>query len=216
MKVNKNSPAWTADYAIETEYGAIECVLSPEEVAGHFYAFFSSLAESAEDYNSASPSFEKYAERAAKLFARVFPERLKEMFEETVNEVRMHTLIEIDGISREEAREVIDAAVTASVRTKKERMNAPRAGRPPGSLSINTSKDLLHDYEERDKERKRKILTAIRELYGGREYIELETKKAVAQVIGITPKTLRKWMVQGGWDWDDLISKGARGKINST
>jgi hypothetical protein len=211
MKVNKNSPAWTADYAIETEYGALECILSPEEVAGHFYAFFSSFAESAEDYNSASPSFEKYAEHAVELFARIFPERLKEMFEETVDEVRMNTLIKIDGISREEAREVIDAAVAASVSAKKERMNAPRAGRPPGSPSINTSKDLLHDYEERDKGRKRKILNAIRELYG-REYIELETRKAVAQAIGITPKTLSSWMMKGGWLWDDLIAEGARGK----
>ena len=55
MKVNKNSPAWTADYAIETEYGTLGCVLSPEEVEGHFYSFFSSFAESAEDYNSAIP-----------------------------------------------------------------------------------------------------------------------------------------------------------------
>lgn len=216
MKVNKNCPAWTANYAIETDYGRLKCGLSPEEVEGHFHSFFSSFAEGKEDYDSLHPSFEKYAEHAAKLLARVFPARLKEMFEETVDEVRMNTLIEIGGISREEAREVINAAVAASVRAKKGRMNAPSAGRPPGSPSINTSKDLLHDYEERDKERKRKILTAIGELYGGREYIELETRKAVALAIGITPKTLRSWMMQGGWPWDDLIAEGARGKINST
>ena len=134
------------------------------------------------------------------------------MFEETVDEVRMNTLIEIGGISLEEAREVISAAVAKSVRAKKVRMNAPSAGRPPGSPSINTSKNLLPDYGERDTERKRKILAAIRKLYGGRDYIEVETRKAVAQAIGITSKTLRNWMMQGGWLWDDLIAEGARGK----
>jgi hypothetical protein len=160
---------------------------------------------------TSTPSF-RHSRKARRITTPLFPERLKEMFEETVDEVRMNTLIEIGGISLEEAREVISAAVAKSVRAKKVRMNAPSAGRPPGSPSINTSKNLLPDYEERDTERKRKILAAIRKLYGGRDYIEVETRKAVAQAIGITSKTLRNWMMQGGWLWDDLIAEGARGK----
>lgn len=212
MKVSMDSPVWTAEYTIATEYGLLECVLNPEEVEGHFYNFFSTFAEGVEDYVSVSPSFEQYADYAARLFARMFPQRLKDLFEETVDEVRLNMLIEIGGISREEARELISAAVKGSVKAKKGRINAPSAGRPPGSPSVNTSEDWQTLREQQDEERKRKILAAIKGLYGGRDYIELETRKAVAQVLGVTPKTLRKWMVQCGWLWDDLIVEGARGK----
>ena len=61
-------------------------------------------------------------------------------------------------------------------------------------------------------ERKEAIKTAIHKLFGQQNNMRLETKKAVAKEIRITSKTLHNWIKEGGWDWDELVAEGARGK----
>ena len=190
MKISINAPIEKAEYEIESKYGLLECTFYPENVDGYFFRVFSSFAEDMEDFESINPSFEKYKERAMEIFAEQFPKRLEELLEETVKDVEVNTLMEIRGISLKEARRIRNEALRASNRKKKERMNAPSAGRPAGESKW--SKESLRDG----------IIKAVQEIPKSRN----PTYQTVAKKL--TPPTtkeyLRKLIEQHKLDWMEL------------
>lgn len=159
-------------------------------------------------------SFTQYVDHALGLFAKEFPGKLQELIEETIEEVKINTLISIGELTRKEATAAIRKAVKRAEKVKKSRMKSPGAGRPPGSVTVKASDEWQQKIEQLNAERKRAIKAAIHKLYGQNSNMRLETKKAVAKEIGVTPKTLRNWIKEGGWDWDVLVADSARGKIN--
>jgi len=58
------------------------------------------------------------------------------------------------------------------------------------------------------------VLQAIESVYGDPMNLEPERKKVIAELVGIDPKTLTRWIKMYGWDWDELIARGARGHRN--
>jgi hypothetical protein len=94
--------------------------------------------------------------------------------------------------------------------TDKRRLHLAVEGRPPGSRTRRSKKEV----RVAEASNKASVLQAIKALYGG-EYSEPERKKAVADHLGKSPKTLSRWIRSYGWDWDQLVAMGARGHGNS-
>ncbi len=186
MKINNDVPVQTAEYEIESEYGLLECTFYPEKVNEHFYSFFSSFAKDFEDYNSTHPSFEKYYEKAVRMFAGQFPERLKELIEDIVEEIRVNTLIEINGISRKKAKQIIDDSLKEYINKKKSRMNAPNSGRPK-----NNDRDTLEN--------------AVIEVVKKSPRLLMPTLNYVASKLGFSSAdALRKELKRHNLEWKDL------------
>lgn len=190
MKISKNAPVEKADYEIESKYGLLECTLYPENTDGYFFGVFSSFAKDMEDFQSTNPSFEKYKERAMEIFAEQFPKRLAELLEETVKDVEINTLMEIKGISLKEARRIRSEALKTFERKKKERMNAPSAGRPAGESKWN------------EESLRNGIIKAVREIPKSRN----PTYRDVAGklVPRTTAEHLRKLIEQHKLNWKEL------------
>lgn len=186
MKISKNAPLETVDYKIESKYGLLECTFYTENVDARFFQVFSAFADNIDDVES----FQKYKERAVEIFAEQFPKRLKELLEETFKETTIRTLIEIKGISRQEAKRRIEEYLKDSDKKKKERMNAPNSGRPAGE-----SKWSAESLREG-------IIKAVQDIPETR----LVTYKEVAKKL--TPKTteeyLRKLIKQHELNWKEL------------
>lgn len=190
MKISKDAPVEKVEYEIESKYGVLECTFYPENADGYFFGVFSSFAEDREDFESTNPSFEKHKERAMEIFAEQFPKRLEELLEETVKDVEINTLIEIRGISLKEAKQIRSEALRASNLKKKERMNAPSAGRPAGESKWN--KESLRNG----------IIKAVQEMPKSRN----PTYEYVAEKLDppTTEEYLRKLIKQHKLNWKEL------------
>jgi hypothetical protein len=86
----------------------------------------------------------------------------------------------------------------------------PKVGRHKGSKTQKSRSKVAAI----NADHKSQILRAIHTVFGNPPNAALETKKVVAQHLGKSTKTLNNWIKEGGWTWEDLVAKGARGNKN--
>jgi hypothetical protein len=155
MKISKNAPVEKAEYEIESGYGSLECVFYPEKVYEFFYENFRYFAKDEEDFQSIKPFFEQYIEKSMEIFAEHFQKRLKDLMKESAEEAVIKTVTEIKDVTRKEAKQLIKDALKIATEKKKERMNAPNAGRP-AEWSKDTLRKAVIDEIKKWKNEKRR------------------------------------------------------------
>ncbi len=104
--------------------------------------------------------------------------------------------------------EIVKTVLQPPKRYDRQRLGLPKLGRPAGRKT----RKPLAKIQSKNKERKNRILTAIAELYGGEKNLEPYRKKAIAEKVGISTKTLNTWLREGHFILEKLLREGIKGK----